>query len=157
MIKFKDSNFLTVPNHPEIKVGVGQTIPNGGVFTVSGDTTVVPLATDKELFIAVNVIDKPDLKNTNDFQLKAGDFAKAYRMKDLVGLKFDMDATLVSDAYSTITVGETLVPDGTKWKVGTIATGGVGFEVYEKNTFGMFTTYKGTDVAGGLGVKVVLA
>lgn len=159
MIKFKDSNFITVANHPEVEVGASQTIKLGCPYTVKANKTVVATETDKDLHIALNIIDKPEVLNTEEFVLKTGDKARDYRMKDLVGFTFEMSENLVTDDYASVTVGKTFVVDTATggWKVGTIPAGGVGFEVLGKNTFGMFTVDKDSDVKGGFDVQVVLA
>ena len=164
MFRFKDSNYLTVPNHPDIKVGNGLKVENGSVFTVVDKVVTEATPSDTELYFAFNILDKPELLNTDDFVLEDGKDVRAYRMKDCVGLAFDASASVLDDmvnTYPTVNKGDTLVPvktadDRLKLTSGAITTGGVGFKVIKKNTFGQFTHYLGKDVPGGFELEVVL-
>ena len=166
LFKFNDSNFLNVPNHPEIVATVDTY--NGYQFKVVSDEAV-PHATAVEAqagdgYIMLNIIDKPEIENTDDYKVKAGEHIRGFRLKDIVGLKLDMSADLVTDTFATVAVGDKLVgrstedtTDTMKWKKLADVTGyEVYLEVIKKTTFGAFTVDAGGGaVAGGYLVKVV--
>ena len=155
LFKFYDSNFITVPNHPDV-VASANTY-NGYQFKLVGDTATVH-ATAAEVqsgdgYIMLNIIDKPEILNTDEYYVKSDEHIRAYRLKDLVGLKLELSADLVTDEFAGVTDGALLVgrstadtTDGMKWKVLADVTG---YEVYlkvvKKTTFGAFTS----DGAGG--------
>ena len=163
MFKFHDSNFLGKSNHPEITATVDTY--NGNQFKLVGDTAV-PHATAAEVqagdgYVMMNIIDKPEILNTDDYKVVSGEYIRAFRLKDFVGEKVDLTADIVSDAFADIAVGDTLVgrssADTTspmEWKKLADVTG---YEVYlkviKKTTFGLFTI-DGT-VAGGYLCKIV--
>jgi hypothetical protein len=165
LFKFHDSNYLNVSNRPEISATT--TTYNGEQFKLVGDTAV-PHATATEVqagdaYVMLNIIDKPEIKNTDDYCVKSGERIRAYRLKDIVGLQLDLSADLVTDAFSTVTTGAFLVgrsiadtTDTMGWKVVADVTG---YEVYlkveRKTTFGSFTVDKNNGtVAGGYLVTV---
>lgn len=165
LFKFHDSNYLNKSNHPEITATVDTY--NGNQFKLVGNTAV-PHATAAEVqagdgYIMFNVIDKPEIINTDDYKVGSGEYIRAYRLKDFAGEKFDMSADLVSDAFASVSVGSKLVgrsaADTTspmEWKVASDVTGyAVYLEVVAKSTFGAFTIDKnGGAVAGGYVVLV---
>lgn len=166
LFKFYDSNFITVPNHPEV-VASANTY-NGYQFKLVGDTATVH-ATAVEVqagdaYVMLNIIDKPEVLNTDEYFVKSGEFIRAYRLKDLVGFKLELSADLITDAFSGVNAGDLLVgrstadtTDGMKWKVLADVTG---YEVYlkvvKKTTFGAFTSDgAGGTVDGGYLVQVM--
>ena len=165
LFKFHDSNYLNKSNHPEITATVDTY--NGNQFKLVGNTAV-PHATVAEVqagdgYIMANIIDKPEILNTDDYKVSNGGYIRAYRLKDFAGEKFDMSADLVSDAFASVTVGSKLVGcsavDTTspmEWKVAADVTDyAVYLEVVAKSTFGAFTIDKnGGAVAGGYVVLV---
>ncbi len=165
LFNFHDSNFLNKSNHPEIVATVDTY--NGNQFKLSGDTAV-PNATAAdvqtgEVYIMKNIIDKPEILNTDDYKVSAGEYIRCYRLKDFAGEKFDMSADLVSDAYADVAVGSKLVGRSTAdttntmgWKVVADVSGySTYLEVVDKTPFGAFTIDKeGGTVAGGYLVKV---
>jgi len=168
MFKFHDSNFLNKSNHPEI-IATTDTY-NGNQFKLVDDTAV-PNATEAdvkagETYIMANIIDKPEILNTDDYKVVSGEAIRAYRLKDFSGEKFDISADLVIDAFTSVNKGDKLVgrsaadiTDTMGWKVATDVTGfAVYLEVVKKTTFGAFTVDKnGGSVAGGYLVKVHVA
>lgn len=163
LFKVHDSNYLNVPNHPEIKATVDTY--NGYQFKLVGDTAV-PHATAAEVqsgeaYVMWNIIDKPEIINTDDYKVKTGEAIRAWRLKDLVGLKLDLSADLVTDAFTGVAEGAKLVgrsavdtTDTQKWKVAADVTGyKLYLEVVKKTTFGAFTA--DGKVPGGYLVKVV--
>lgn len=165
MFSFYDTNFLSKPNHPEIVATVDTY--NGYQFKLS-DSTAVPNANAddvkaEETYIMCNIIDKPDLENTSDYYVVAGEYIRAYRAKDLADLSFNMSSELVTDTYSGVSAGDFLVgrstadtTDTMKWNVIADVTGySVYLEVLKKTTFGAFTYQKGVGtIPGGYLVKL---
>lgn len=172
LFKFHDSNFLNKSNHPEVVATVDTY--NGNQFkivTTAGVDTAVPFATDTEVktgnaYVMLNIIDKPEIINTDDYKIPANGKIRAYRIKDFVGEKMDVSADLVTDAFSTVSVGDTLVgccaADTTNTmglkKVADVTGYAVYYVVVAKTTFGSFTIDKnGGTVAGGYVLKVMTA
>jgi hypothetical protein len=166
LFKFHDSNFLNKPNHPEITATIDTY--NGNQFKLVGDLAL-PHATAVEVqagdgYIMANIIDKPEILNTEDYKVSATEYIRAWRLKDFVGEKFDLSADLVTDAFANVAVGDTLVGRSTEDTTNTMGYKKVadvtGYEIYfvvtEKTTFGAFTIDAGGGtVAGGYVVKVV--
>jgi hypothetical protein len=171
LFKFHDSNFLTVPNKPNV-VAIADTY-NGYQFNITADTQVlVPNVASAKLgnmYVMCNIIDKPEIENTDDYKVVAGEYIRAFRLKDCVGLQFDMSADLITTAYADVSVGDDLVPeedagdgdgDGNspmKWiKSASAAQFTVYLKVIKKTTFGAFTIdANGGTVAGGYVVEVM--
>jgi hypothetical protein len=169
LFKFHDSNFINVPNLPNV-VATSNTY-NGNVFaldydaTISGttyDVAATPLADATaaqagDFYIMSNIIDKPEILNTEDYKVIAGEYIRAYKAKDIVGLFLDLAGDLVTDTYSGVSKGDKLIPrsvaDTTntmKWKVDAASGYEVYLEVVKKTTFGSFTVdAAGGDVPGG--------
>jgi len=170
MIKFQDSNFLNGFHLSNI-VAIEDTY-NGYAFglqysaTVGGSTVDVaatPLVDATavqagDFYVMMNIIDKPEIENTEDYKVVSGEFIRGFKLKDYVGQFVNLSADLVTDTYSGVSVGNYLVPrslaDTTnymKWKKATDVSGyEVYLEVVKKNTFGAFTIDAGGGtVAGG--------
>jgi hypothetical protein len=166
LFKFHDSNFLTVPNKPNV-LAIGDTY-NGNQFNVVSDTQVVvpDLATAKlgDIWVMYNIIDKPEILNTEDYKVIAGEYIRAFRFKDCVGLQFDMSSDLVTDTYSTVSVGNYIIPRSTAdatntklWtKIADPSQYAIFLKVISKSTFGAFTIDAGGGtVPGGYVVEVM--
>ena len=156
MFKFHDSNFLNGFNRPDVVAT--ETMSNGYQFKIVDNNAVAhETASDVQSgdgYVMMNIIDKPEVLNTDDFCVKAGEYVRAFRLKDFVGLKVDISADLVSDAYSTVSAGDYLVgrseadTSGTMlWKkVADPSSYSIYLEVIEKTPFGSFTV----DLDGGV-------
>ena len=166
LFKFHDSNFMNVSNKPNVKAIVDTY--NGNQFNVVADVQVIvpDLATAKlgDLYIMLNIIDKPEIINTDSYKVIANEYIRAFRIKDLVGLQFDMSADLATDAFADVAVGAFLIgrsaADTTnvmKWtKTADPATYEIYLKVIKKTTFGAFTIDAGGGtVAGGYVVEVM--
>lgn len=100
----------------------------------------VDQAKGKDLWVAFNIIDKPEIRITNDFKIEAGEFVRAFYLADLVGLPVLVGNQVIVDELKDITVGDILVPqEGTgKWvKVDAVAAEdyAIKLEVVDKNLF----------------------
>jgi len=166
LFKFHDSNFLNVSNKPNVKA-IADTY-NGYQFNVVSDTQVIvpDLATAKlgDIYVMFNIIDKPEILNTEDYKVVADEYIRAFRLKDCVGLQFDMSADLFTDAFADVAVGNYVigrsVADATntqKWtKTADPSTYAIYLKVIKKTTFGAFTIDAGGGtVAGGYVVEVM--
>jgi len=97
-----------------------------------------------QVFVAMNIIDKPELRNFADYQIEIGEYIRAFNLNSLIGELVELSSDLCTTAFASISVGDILVPIPTgsnnmKWKK-TVDTGyGVCLEVVKKTTFGAFT------------------
>ena len=166
LFKFHDSNFLNGYNKPNV-VAIANTY-NGYQFNVVSDTQVIvpDLATAKlgDIYVMFNIIDKPEIINTDEYKVVAGEYIRAFRLKDLVGQQFDMSADLITDAFADVAVGNYIigrsVADTTntqKWtKTADPSTYEIYLKVIRKTTFGSFTIDAGGGtVPGGYVVEVM--
>lgn len=163
LFKFHDSNFINGYNIPNI-VATSDTY-NGNVFDithVNGAIHATPLADATtaqagDFCVMMNIIDKPEIENTEDYKVIANEYIRGFRFKDYIGQYVDLSADLVTDTFSGVAVGNKLVPrsvaDTTntmKWKVDAASGYEVYLEVVKKTTFGAFTIDAGGGtVAGG--------
>jgi len=172
LFKFHDSNYLNKSNHPDVIATVDTY--NGNIFkivTSAGVDTAVPFATDAEVksgdaYVMWNIIDKPEILNTEDYKVGVGENIRAFRLKDFADEKMDVSADGVMDAFSAVNVGHTLVSRcaadtsnvmGLK-KVADVTGYSIYYTVVKKTTFGSFTIDKnGGAVAGGYLLKVTVA
>ena len=166
LFKFHDSNFLNGYNKPNV-VAIADTY-NGYQFNVVSDTQVIvpDLATAKlgDIYVMWNIIDKPEIINTEDYYVESGEYIRAFRLKDFVGQQLDMSSDLITDTYADVAVGNYLIPrsvvDTTntmKWtKTADPSTYAIYLKVIRKTTFGSFTIDAGGGtVPGGYVVEVM--
>lgn len=155
MFKFHDSNYLNGFNRSDVKATVDTY--NGNQFKIYNDTAV-PYTNATEVqagdgYVMMNIIDKPEITSTDSYKVVANEYIRAFRLKDFVGLEVDLSADLVSDAWASVSVGDTLVgrsaADTTEtmgWKKAADVSS---YEIYlvvkAKTTFGSFTV----DAGGG--------
>lgn len=94
-------------------------------------------ATDK-YYVALNIIDTPELWNQADFKVDAGGFVNSYGLNDLVGYPVEISSDLITTAFSSVSVGDTLIPDNGnfKWVKGSKGTFAIALKVTDKTTFG---------------------
>jgi len=97
LFKFLDSNFLSHPNHPSCVAGFDTY--NGYQFKVVSNTATV-IATDTEaktanINVMMNIIDKPEIWNTDEYKVTSGQYIRAFKLKDYAGLKISMSQDLV--------------------------------------------------------------
>lgn len=137
MFKFHDSNFLTVPNFPDVKAGI--VLKNGYGVAVADKKATAAAAAAKEIYVVLNAIDKPELKNTEDYQIEVGEYARVYNLLDVVGLEFDLSADLITGAAPDGSK-KYLIPNGDgTWKavvVGSLVKDAPYFEVVKTTKFG---------------------
>jgi len=165
LFKFHDSNFINGYNKPNVIAT--EVTQNGNQFKLVGDSATVHATVSEaqagDIYVMYNIIDKPEILNTEDYNVKVGQYIRAFRLKDFVGQEVDLSADLVTDAFGTVTEGKFLVPrttidttDTMLWKAVTDVTG---YEVYlvvtKKTTFGTFTIdANGGTVLGGYVARI---
>jgi|SRR5690625_539453 len=93
-----------------------------------------------DLYVAFNIVDKPEIRNTNDFKIEAGEYVRAFYLKDLAELPVQVGHKVLSGDYADIAVGDTLVPEAdtgnwVKLDDGSEGEFAVSLEVIEKTTF----------------------
>ena len=166
LFKFHDSNFLNGYNKPDV-VAIADTY-NGYQFNVVSDTQVIvpDLATAKlgDIWVMLNIIDKPEIINTDEYKVSAGEYIRAFRLKDYVGQQLDMSSDLVTDTFANVAEGDFIisrsVADTTntqKWtKTADPSTYAIYLKVIKKTTFGAFTIDAGGGtVPGGYVVEIM--
>ena len=152
---FKFQNYSAIKNaqdNPRVVAAV-ETV-NGNVFAIAdalGVETQLPFAlaanAQAEVWVAMNIVDKPEIRNYADFSVAIGEYIRAFRLNNLVGELVELSGDLVIDGGGLPpAVGVALVPtiaadapDIMIWK--TIANP-VGYSVYLEitalTTFGTF-------------------
>lgn len=145
MVKF-DSNILKIANFPNVKAH--KELKNG--YVVGKDNTNVTTefvdaeaAQTGDLYIVNNIYDKPETKNTSDYNIGAGEFARLWRIGDCIGQTIELSGDVITGA--SIAVGDILVPstkadediDVGVWKKVAASTGyKLYLEVTQLNSFG---------------------
>jgi hypothetical protein len=140
--------FKQVRNNPRTKAVIE--LKNGSLVIPDDVTGLAPtaataaIAKSKDVYVVLNIIDKPEIRNSADFKIKAGEPVRAFKLADLADFPVELSYDLVKDAYTAVTVGSVLVPcddatDATAkgmWKVSVATDYTVGIKVLEKTTFG---------------------
>jgi|GEM_PF-1271777 len=141
---------LQTINNPRVQSAV--VVKNGYVFNIVDGGTYKEQATafvadaDAEkgnLYVAMNIIDTPELWKQSDFAVAVGSYIRAFRLDSLIGVPVEMSSDLCITAFAGVAVGDVLVPahstDATPmaWKLqGASTTYAIGLKVLEKTTFG---------------------
>ena len=117
-----------------------------------------------DIYVMCNIIDKPEIINTDSYKVIADEYIRTFRLKDMVGLQLDMSADLATDAFADVAVGAFLCGRSTadttnvmKWtKTADVSAYEIYLKVIKKTTFGAFTIDAGGGtVAGGYVVEVM--
>ena len=159
---FKFQNYSAIKNlqgNPRV-TAVTETV-NGNIFNV-GDNVVVGGNTIKEaqvlftdaasaqgdVWVAMNIVDKPEIRNSADYSILAGEKIRAVKLNNQVGEIVELSGDLViADAVNPVVVGTALVPtvaadapNTMVWKSIADPTGySVYLEVTAITSFGTFT------------------
>lgn len=91
-----------------------------------------------ELWIVSNIIDKPEIRNKEDFKVLKGEPVRADLLVDAKELPIELDYRVIATDYATVKIGDKLIAnaDG-KWEVSADVTGyKIYLEVVEKSNFG---------------------
>lgn len=145
MIKFYEigmyDNAVNVP-YCTVPDTITNGVKNGYAVTYSEKTKTIALPTTDTaksdgLAIVMNVIDKPETLDPDDYTVEVGEFARLFRLDSLANRLLVMNDLAVTTAYTDIAVDDTLVvgTDG-KWVKETTLTGYAYYlTVIEKNNF----------------------
>ena len=178
MSMFKFQNYSAIKNAQDNpRVRATALTKNGYVFGVKDNYNVgggviyseaaVPFANAAaakagDVWVAINIIDKPELMNTSDYVINAGEYIRAFNLSKLHGEKVEITSDIVINAYNEVNVGDILIPanaydngsEPMKWKkaTGNDTEYSVCLEVTAKTTFGVFTIDGG--VGGGFECKI---
>lgn len=139
--------YKQVRNNPRTKAVID--VKNGYVVipddaTGLAPTPATPTDAQGDVYVVWNIIDKPEVLNTADFVVSAGEYVRAFKLADLVDLNVELSFDVIKDDYASISVGDVLVPcddqtdadDKGKWKVSAATGYEVSLKVLEKTTFG---------------------
>lgn len=117
-----------------------------GADTIAYDQASEPSADDAgaktdEIWVAMNIIDTPELDNSVDFKIDAGGYVNAWNLNSLKGYPVEISSDLVTTTYADVVVGDHLVPvpsgsNAMKWKEAGATGYGCTLKVIEKTTFG---------------------
>lgn len=159
---FKFQNYSAIKNaqdNPRV-IATVETV-NGNVFGI-GDNVVAGGVTLKEaqvpfanaaaaqgdVWVAMNIVDKPEVRNYADHSIFAGEYIRAFKLNNLVGEFVELSGDLVVDSGALPPdVGVALVPtvatdtpDLMVWKTIADTTGySVYLEITGVTSFGTFT------------------
>lgn len=107
-------------NNPRCKVA--EDTKNGQVLVLDEANKLASFPTADEakggdLYVAFNIVDKPEIRNTIDFVIEKDEYVRAFRLADLADLLVEMNFQVLADNYASINVGDVLVAQaGTgKW------------------------------------------
>lgn len=93
-------------------------------------------------YVAIPVIDTPELGDRDDFSVAEGDYVRSYELSNLKGYAVELSSDLVTTTYASVAADGTdyLVPDTSnafKWvKADARGDAAVAIKVLEKTTFG---------------------
>ncbi len=159
---FKFQNYSAIKNaqdNPRV-VATVETV-NGNVFGVSDVAnaagtgsveTQAPFANaaaaQGEVWVMMNIVDKPETRNYADYSVLAGEYIRAVKLNNQIGEKVELSGDLVIDGGGLLpAVGVALVPTVDAdtpnlmiWKTIADTTGySVYLEITAITTFGLFT------------------
>lgn len=159
MALFKFQNYSAIKNlQDNPRVVATQETVNGNVFSIVDNDedsgykeAAVPFADANaakagEVWVMMNIVDKPEIHNYADYSVKAGEYIRAVNLSKQVGEIVELSGDLV--VSNDVKVGDTLVPcnvddDATNpmsWKKVADASGYTcHLEVTDLTTFGLFT------------------
>lgn len=158
---FKFQNYSAIKNaqdNPRVEAVV-ETV-NGNLFAVGdnvGDIKeaqvllVNEAAAQGDVWVAMNIVDKPEIRNYADYSILEGEKIRAFKLNSLKGEIVEMSGDLVIPIGAACDVGAILVPTNVDddadeqmvWKevanVGAAAGYDVYLEVTDVTSFGTFT------------------
>jgi hypothetical protein len=166
---FKFQNYSAIKNaqdNPRVEAVV-ETV-NGNLFTVGDNVNVGgrivkeaqvrfadAAAAQGDVWVAMNIVDKPEVRNYADYSVLVGEYIRAFKLNTLAGELVELSGDLVVPVGATAARGAILVPTNVAidpaaeqmiWKevanvgaVGNAGSGAVYLEVTAVTTFGTFT------------------
>jgi len=121
------------------------TATTAGTLTASYDEatkTITTLTATDRYYIAMNIIDTPELWKQSDFAISEGGYVNTFELNQLIGYPVEISSDLVTTAFVSVDADGTdfLVPDTSnayKWvKADSKGNAAVAIKVLEKTTFG---------------------
>lgn len=164
---FKFQNYSAIKNaqdNPRVIASV-ETV-NGNVFGIvdtpnlAGTATTevqTPFADDAaakgDVWVMMNIVDKPEVRNYADYSVLAGEYIRAFKLNSVIGEKVELSGDLVIDGatklppVAPLAVGTTLVPtvdaDAPNLMIWKTIANPAGYSCYLEvtgvTTFGLFT------------------
>ena len=123
-----------------------------GVGDVAGNEVQVPFANvaaaKGDVWVAFNIVDKPEIRNYSDYSIKTGEYIRAFKLNSLIDEKVEISGDLVIEAGGVAAaVGVALIPTVTAdapdlmvWKTVADATDYSAYLLITAvTTFGTFT------------------
>ena len=112
MFKFKNiGTFDVAHNVPYCVTPVA--LKNGFAVTYNEATKTVALPTSStakgKLAVVYNIIDKPEIKNPDDYTIEIGEYPRLITLDSIDGHVVVVNTAAFADAYTTPTVGDKLV------------------------------------------------
>lgn len=139
MFKFHEiGNYKTAHNIGFCEAKVVFRNGMGAVVDEAKKEATLPGASDTEIYVVMNKIDKPEIHTPNDFTVEVGEYPRLFELASIKNrlVDMDMDAVAASLKYTDIAVGDKLVYGTDGMLVKDSGTGTVGYEVVEKTAFG---------------------
>lgn len=81
---------------------------------VTGEAPVPATAADAkgEVYVVNNIVDKPEIRNSTDFKIEAGEFVHADLVSAVAELPVQIDESVLVTAYADVAVNDILVASG---------------------------------------------
>ncbi|WP_063565468.1 hypothetical protein [Paenibacillus sp. O199] len=140
--------FKQVGNNPRTKAVIdtknGYVVIPDDVTGLSPTPATPTIAQSKDVYVAMNIIDKPEIRNSSDFYIAKDEHIRAFKLTDLADKLCDFSYDIVKNDYASVALNSYLVPcdDATdpdhkgKWKVSTDTDYNVRIQILEKTTYG---------------------
>lgn len=132
--------YKQVRNNPRCKAEVNLMAGMAVVIDETNKKASLPTAEGAkgELWIVSNIIDKPEIRNKEDFVIPAGEYVRADLLADAKELIVELDFRVIETDYATLKIGDKLVANTEgKWEVAADVTGyAIYLEIVEKSSFG---------------------
>lgn len=148
--------YKNVQNIPYCKAATALKVGMGVILDRENATASLPASSTEAkscVYVVSNIVDKPEVHNSEDFQIEAGEFVRADDLRTVNGLEVEIAAselTAGATTYESIVAGTSNLVFGTDGKLAiesTLTGYAVYFHVIEK------TSYMGA----GLRAEVVVA
>jgi len=70
-----------------------------------------------DVWIVGNLIDTPETLNTGDFEVTTEDFARIFKLNDVVGKRIEVEGNICDTAFASVSVGDYLIPETGNYQV----------------------------------------
>lgn len=132
--------YKQVRNNPRCKAEVDLMAGMAVTLNEATKKASLPTATTAkgELWIVSNIIDKPEIRNKEDFKVLKDEPVRADFLVDARELPIELDYRVIATDYATMNIGDKLIAnaDG-KWEVSADVTGyKIYLEIVDKSNFG---------------------